>query len=119
MKKILYIGLFLFCSCSKSPHLEGFDTKAWNEDKKACQNVRSELIGTLFQQRDALLGCSEADIIAYLGKPDAQDLDERNVKYLYYYYLPGLQCQSEDQKGAKYIRMRLNSISLVSEIIKL
>ena len=107
------------CHCSKSPQIRNFDAKAWAKDVKACSGKRLVPSDTLFAQRDKLLGLGDTEIIALLGKPDAQDLDERNVKYLYYYYTPGIQCNSENEKGQHYIRFRLNSVSLVSEIIKL
>lgn len=123
MKTIQYILLIIiiaiFCQCTKKANLRNFDALEWKKDVKACNGTRLIPSDTLFSQRDQLLGLVDSDIIDYLGKPDAQDLDERNVKYLYYYYAPGIQCNSENEKGRHYIRFRLNSISLVSEIIKL
>jgi len=113
---ILFVTL---CQCTKKAELRNFDSIAWKNDVKACNGTRIIPSDTLFAQRDKLLGLVDTEIIAYLGKPDAQDLDERNVKYLYYYYLPGNHCTSENEKASHYIRFRLNSVSLVSEIIKL
>ncbi|MFC0185070.1 hypothetical protein ACFFJX_22250 [Pseudarcicella hirudinis] len=96
MKYIQYLFLsLLFCisSCTKKPKLEGFDLEKWQADKGGCKGDRVQMIEQLKALKQELKGVSSNDMEDYLGKPDIQQLADRNQEYYVYFLDKGTHCE--------------------------
>lgn len=115
--------LFVFClslssliSCGPSaPKLEGIDIDAWRDDKEGCGQVRTKSIADLDRQRRSLLKLSEIQILKLLGKPDENELYERNQKFYRYYLEPGPSCDVP-ATNAKFLSIRFNATGRAQEV---
>ncbi|QHT71547.1 hypothetical protein GXP67_35235 [Rhodocytophaga rosea] len=118
MKYGLLLGLVLLCACSDSKTFVNFDHQLWQQDKMACQGIRSKLAVDFENIRRELLGYSQQDIIDVLGKPDIQLLSERTQKFYVYFIETGSQCKGDTGNSkAKTVSVRFNAMGLASEII--
>ncbi|NOT73365.1 MAG: hypothetical protein HOP08_00455 [Cyclobacteriaceae bacterium] len=101
--------LILF-SCGKDlPKLEGMDLDKWKNDKNACLGDRKEMEAALQTEKTKLKGLSEMDIIKLLGKPDGNELSERNQKFYMYYINASPACSLADSSARKLI-LRFNAM---------
>lgn len=119
MKKYFLIGLLLplFLACSEPARLDGFDSTKWKQDKKGCQNQRSQMIADFEGIRRDLYGRPEADIKDILGKPDAEQLMRRGQRVFIYYLEPGAHCSERNKLSeANRAEVRFSALSKVSEI---
>ncbi|MDQ3534392.1 MAG: hypothetical protein M3421_02060 [Bacteroidota bacterium] len=113
---IIYISLLV--SCREKLIIEGFDLQAWKDDKLGCKGVRDQLVPILLEQRDSIVGLSEAEILKALGRPDFQELSRRNQKFYYYHVLPGQQCEGGlSGETNQTLQIRFNSVGYTNEII--
>ncbi|MFM1912449.1 MAG: hypothetical protein RIR51_287 [Bacteroidota bacterium] len=111
---LLIIGL---SSCTKKPNLEGFDLKTFNSDPGACLGKRKETINWLKENKFNFQGTSSNDIADILGKPDIQQLADRNQEYYIYFLEKGPHCNDKTIKSNAYnIAFRFSAIGLVTEI---
>lgn len=108
---------FIFVSCGKDiPTLEGVDQQMWKEDKNGCGNKRSAMQDALTNQKDKLLALEELQIVELLGKPDQNELSERNQKFFYYFLQPSKACNSADTLAPKRLAIRFNAMGLAKEV---
>jgi outer membrane protein assembly factor BamE (lipoprotein component of BamABCDE complex) len=122
IKKTLIVPLITLSlalwACEEPIRLQNFDAEAWKADKKACKNIRKQWIQSLLFQKSTLKGKSRLQILALLGKPDAQELYERGQRFYYYFWDKGVQCIGKnDLKSTKFIKLRISAIGRVTEII--
>jgi hypothetical protein len=114
MKKLFIVLTLMVGACGKPlPTLEGIDLKQWKDDKNGCNHFREKLIETLVSQKDKLLGLSEDDVIALLGRPDQNELYKRNEKFFKYFLEPGPNCKSDSSD--MILSIRFNSVGLAKE----
>lgn len=120
LKKVLF---FLICigalfSCKKNASLEGFEDEKWKNDRLGCNGIRNDLVPVVMEQKEKILGLSEAEVLKTLGRPDFQELSKRNQKFYFYYLLPGRQCEN-GLSGAKEqtLQIRLNSVGYANEVL--
>jgi hypothetical protein len=116
---ILAFFLVIFLnSCKDRISINGFNEQAWKSDLLACNSDRSGLIKLIQQEKNQLSGLSENKILQLLGKPDFQELIERNQKYYYYYYQPGQQCEGRPI-GTKNrtLQIRFTALGYANEIV--
>jgi hypothetical protein len=121
MKKLLSPVLFLvmplLLSCSEPARIPGFDSDAWQQDKKGCNGTRTQLVTDFEKIRRELYGKSEDDIKAILGKPDGEQLMSRGQRVFLYYLEPGTQCEQANKlSNANRAEVRFNALNYVSEI---
>lgn len=118
----LNLLLFLLCccllgACGTPESLRGFDSKAWKDDKNACNGERTRLAPEFEKIRKELYGKKEYVVRNVLGKPDKEELLERSQRIYYYYLEAGEQCgSSEALSDANRAEVRINSLGKVSEI---
>jgi hypothetical protein len=119
MRTILFIilsGLFL-SSCTKKPNLNGLDVEQFKSDRGACKGLRKSQIAWLKAHRLELKGVSSNDIEDELGKPDIQQLADRNQEYYIYFLEPGTHCQDiKKPSSAQSIAFRFSAMGLATEI---
>jgi hypothetical protein len=118
MKRSLLLSVIvvLLTGCGKPlPNLEGVDLVAWKEDRQGCLGKRVPFEESLRNQREKLKGLSEIEVVEMLGRPDLNDLSERNVKYYYFYIDPGPTCANGDSTGTALI-IRFNATGIAREV---
>ena len=108
----------ILLSCGKAlPEIEGMDLSAWRHDKNGCSQIRSESMEKLSDQKDKLLALSEMDIVKLLGRPDVNELSDRNQKLYYYYLEAGSHCPGGDTTAeARRLAIRFNAMGLAKEV---
>jgi hypothetical protein len=105
----LLVFIFLF-SCGKDlPRLENIDVEKWKEDKNACSGNRLTMEKSLQTEIPKLKGLSEMNIIELLGRPDENELYERNQKFYTYFISPGPGCSITDTLSHKLV-LRFNAM---------
>ena len=108
-------GLLLIISCGKPLKIEGFNKTEWQKDKQGCLGIRQSLARVLTRNEREILGGSENDVLEWLGKPDRNELYERNQKFLIYDIEPGAGCAGGN-KLPETLVIRINATGLCSEI---
>ena len=110
------LSLLLLFSCGKSlPHFEGIDENAFKSDKNGCTMKRYAMRESLENQKSLLVGVSEMDIMKLLGRPDRNELYERNEKFYYYFLLPSPSCQERRSDSLKLV-VRFNALGIAREV---
>jgi hypothetical protein len=113
----LILCLLLLSGCFTPESLENFDSKAWKNDRKGCNGERVKLIGEFEALRKEFYGKKEFIVRRVLGKPDQEELLERNQRIYYYYIEPGVQCAGNNNlPEANRVEVRFNALAKVSEI---
>ena len=112
---IMISGLF---ACSEAPdNLNGLDLKKWRGDRGGCNNVRTGLVKDFRKVEGELKGKFADDIGELLGRPDIQQLGERNLKYYVYFLSKGTQCDNIQAKSTSpKVILKFNAVGLLSEI---
>ncbi len=116
----LNIGLvlitMLFACSNPMPVLEGIDTEAWKADRNGCKGERSRMMEAVQSQKEKLKTLSEMDLVKLLGRPDENQLLERNQKFYKYYLDPGPGCTNSDV-APKMLILRINAMGLTKETL--
>jgi len=121
MLKRLYLipllAMSLLCSCGVPDSLKSFDSETWKADTYACGGNRGKLVTEFEKIRKELYGKKEYVLRNVLGKPDSEELLERNQRIYYYYIEPGNQCTDRSALSeANRVEVRINALGKVSEI---
>lgn len=111
---LLSIGLFIACS-NTTPELENMDTERWKNDRNACLGNRKEMLASLQAQKHKLLALKETQIVSLLGRPDNNELYERNQKFYYYHITPAPTCSTPDSVRV-LLEIRFNALGYSKEI---
>lgn len=120
MKNIIFYSLvfLLFISCQGNVEIEGFDGEAWRSDKKACKGIRQQMEPTLKDVKSQFKGLSEYKILEILGKPDQQELYERNQRFFMYFIDPAAECKNTANiANQTKLVLRFSATGRVSEIM--
>lgn len=117
-KHILYCSFLIVMACSSAPDTVGkLNVKKWRGDRGGCNGVRKTLVADFKAVSQDLKGKHINDITDMLGRPDVNQIADRNQKYYVYYLEKGPQC---DQPGAKSasqsVALRFSAIGLLTEI---
>ena len=112
---VLFTGL---AACSPAPDTLGrLDLKKWRGDRNSCKNERKELADDFKAEQKQLLGKFIDDVGELLGRPDIQQLGDRNTKFYVYFLEKGVQCDDIAKKSeAKKVILKFNAVGLLSEI---
>ena len=111
----LFSCILLF-SCGKAlPELDNFDTETWKSDRNACLDKRLSMKKILLEQKDKLLALKETQIVTLLGRPDNNELYERNQKFYYYYLTPAPVC-GQPSETTLQLEIRFNALGYSKEI---
>jgi outer membrane protein assembly factor BamE (lipoprotein component of BamABCDE complex) len=117
MKNVfVLLSALLLLSCSKPlPELQNIDTTLWKEDRNGCNGSRKEMIKAIRKQKDELLKLTEIKIVQLLGRPDGNELYERNQKFYYYNLSPGKNCGIMDSTATQ-LEIRFNAMGIAKEV---
>jgi hypothetical protein len=114
---ILSLMLFLLTACTKQPDLNGFDVEAFKNDRGSCAGTREKQIDWLKTHKMTWKGVSSNDLEDILGKPDIQQLADRNQEYYIYYLEKGAHCEKiESPSTARTMAFRFSAMGLTTEI---
>lgn len=114
---VLLVCVWALWSCTKQPNLAGLDLETWKNDRNACKNQRLGMVEKLKSLRGELKGVSANDMDDYLGKPDIQQLSDRNQKYYVYFLEKGSQCQDIKQAGKSLtMAIRFSAMGVATEV---
>lgn len=120
LKRILYpllLAMGLFSACGVPEGLENFDSETWKEDTYACAGKRTKLVADFEKIRKALYGQKEYVLRNVLGKPDSEELLERNRRIYYYYIEPGSQCTDQTTLSeANRVEVRIGATGKITEV---
>lgn len=117
--KILFLTLFsLLSACSDAPEKIGnLDLKKWRGDRGGCNDARKTLEGDLRAVEKELKGKFADGVGELLGRPDIQQLGERNTKFYVYFLEKGPQCENmQSRSEARKVILKFNAVGLLSEI---
>jgi hypothetical protein len=117
--KILITTLIgLMSACSNPPEkLGNMDLNKWRSDRGGCNNTRKAMEKDLKAAEAELKGKFADTVGDILGRPDIQQLGERNTKFYVYFLEKGPQC--DDMRGksaARKVILKFNAVGLLSEI---
>lgn len=108
--------ILIVTSCGKSlPDLDNLDLSAWEKDKNACGEYRTNHMEAIQNQKEKLLALKESQIIELLGRPDRNELYKRNQKFFYYYLMPSPDCPNASSES-KRLAIRFNAMGLAKEV---
>lgn len=111
------LSLVVLIACGKSsPELENFDTVTWKNDRNGCEGKRSGMIASMQAQTNKLLSLKEMQVVQLLGRPDGNELYERNQKFYYYHFTPGKACAVSDSSTTQLV-LRFSAMGVVTEAI--
>ncbi|MHA6248444.1 hypothetical protein ACXYMU_10935 [Pontibacter sp. CAU 1760] len=114
---LLVCGLAGLGACGTPDGFEDFDSAAWKKDSFACAGDRQKLVEDFEQVRKELYGKKEYVLRNVLGRPDSEELLERNQRIYYYYIEPGTQCSDRTAlSAANRVEVRINALGKVSEV---
>jgi hypothetical protein len=113
--RLSFIFLMLMSCGRPAPSLEGLDLETWKSDKDGCLGKRISMLAALQNQKEKLLGLSENQIMDLLGRPDQNELYERNQKFYTWFLLPAPTC-GEPIDSTKKLIIRFNAIGLAKEV---
>jgi hypothetical protein len=119
MFRLLFLLLLtsLFSSCTKQPDLKGFDLNRWRGDRGGCRGQRAAQADQIRALREELKGVSASDFARIFGKPDLNQLADRNQKYYIYFLEPGPHCQdTKKPSNARSVAIRFSAIGLATEV---
>nr|WP_295929573.1 hypothetical protein [uncultured Dyadobacter sp.] len=117
--KILFLSLLsLLSACSDAPEKIGnLDLKKWRGDRGGCNNARKGLEGDFKAVEKELKGKFADGVGELLGRPDIQQLGERNTKLYVYFLEKGPQCENMQARSeARKVILKFNAVGLLSEI---
>jgi hypothetical protein len=119
MKRLsLLIPLFALTNCAGPDSLGKLNLKAWRNDRGACKGERTQLANDFMAVRDQLKGIHANDLGKMLGRPDINQILERNQKLYVYYVEKGPQCNGNPgaKSNAKSVALRVSAIGLITEV---
>ncbi|MGF1639095.1 MAG: hypothetical protein ACFCUU_18610 [Cyclobacteriaceae bacterium] len=115
--RVALLLVFIIClnGCARKQRFVDFESDAWIEDRNGCEGVRENMKDDLLKVKFRLRGKSTSDIIDILGRPDAQELYQRNQKYYMYYIQPGPECPQKSEKPMTLF-IRFSAVGVANEI---
>ncbi len=118
--KFLYaaIAALLVSGCNSTPDQFGkLDLKKWRGDRGGCNGVRARLEPDFKAEIQNLKGKTANTIGELLGRPDVNEIADRNQKFYVYFLEKGPQCNYPVGKSSsRSVAIRMSAIGLATEI---
>ncbi|MCF0072672.1 hypothetical protein LZD49_19485 [Dyadobacter sp. CY261] len=118
IKVLLTTLIGIVAACSSTPDkLGNLDLKKWRGDRGGCDDARKALEADFKSVEKELKGKFADTIGELLGRPDIQQLGERNIKFYVYFLEKGPQCENMQAKSdSRKVILKFNAVGLLSEI---
>lgn len=117
---LLFLALLpgVSVSCGPAPDTFGkLDVKKWRSDRGGCTGVRATLVPAFRAEIQHLKGNSSNTIGELLGRPDINQIADRNQKYYIYFLEKGSHCDRSGEKSTSpSVAIRMSAIGLATEI---
>ncbi len=114
---VLLLLTLSLASCTHKPDLQGFPVEKWKADKGGCKGERKLLLADFKKIRQNLKGTSSNDFVDIFGRPDINQIADRNQEYYVYFLEAGPHCEDITKKsGAASVAIRFSSVGLAAEI---
>ena len=106
------------CHPEKTSQLsKTLDLTKWQSDRGGCQGVRTNQIVQLKASEESIKGLTQNEVAEVMGKPDRQQLADRNQKFFVYFLEKGAHCEDIKQVSeARSVAFRFSALGLVTEI---
>ena len=117
MLKSLYIIFFILfiAGCSSNVSVS-FDNESWKLDSYGCQDKRIKIHKSIIEYQNEILGLTNKEIIKILGKPERNELYQRNQKFFIYYISPASKCNTINSEETLFLFIRFNAVGLSQEV---
>lgn len=114
---ILLIAL-LISGCSETPDEFGkLNIKQWRSDRGGCNGIRATLVPAFKAEVQNLKGKTANTIGELLGRPDINQIADRNQKFYIYFLEKGPHCDQPGHKSnSRSVAIRMSAIGLATEI---
>ena len=113
---ILLTGSLLSCDTTQDQFGQ-LDLKKWRGDRGGCNGVRATLLPAFKAEVQNLKGKRTNTIGDLLGRPDINQIADRNQKFYIYFLEKGAHC---DQPGVKSqsrsVAIRMSAMGIATEI---
>ncbi len=108
----------LSVSCGPAPDTFGkLDLKKWRGDRGGCNGVRTTLLPAFRAEIQNFKGNSANTIGELLGRPDINQIADRNQKFYIYFLERGTHCDRPSEKSSSpSVAIRMSAIGLATEI---
>ncbi len=116
--KLLFLCLLAgLTNCEPVPDRFGrLDLKKWRSDRGGCQGVRATLVPSFKAEVQNLKGKSANTIGELLGRPDINQIADRNQKFYIYFLEKGVHCDKPGTKSnSRSVAIRMSAIGLATE----
>ena len=115
---VAFLEIALLCGCNPPPDTFGkLDLKKWRGDRGGCNGVRATLVPAFKAEAQNLKGKTANTIGELLGRPDVNQIEDRNQKFYVYFIEKGPQCDQVGSKSeSRSVAIRMSAIGLATEI---
>lgn len=105
-------------SCDPPPDTFGrLDLKKWRGDRGGCNGVRATLLPDFRAEIKNLKGKRANTIGDLLGRPDINEIADRNQKFYIYFLERGVHCDKPGAKSnSRSVAIRMSAIGLATEV---
>ena len=112
LSHIILVSLLAIACTHALPTLDGMDLTLWKEDRNGCKGHRAKMVEALTKEKEKLKALREMEVVQLLGRPDENDLLERNQKSYVYFLGPGPACTGPSGEPRQLV-LRINATGLV------
>lgn len=120
VKQVLLGALLmgLGSGCGSTPDQLGrLDLNKWRSDRGGCNGVRATLVPDFKAESQNLKGKTANTIGDLLGRPDINQIADRNQKFYIYFLEKGTHCNQPGVKSnSRSVAIRMSAIGLATEI---
>lgn len=104
--------------CGSAPDRFGkLDVKKWRSDRGGCNGIRATLVPDFRAESQNLKGKTANAIGELLGRPDINQIADRNQKFYVYFLERGSHCDQPNVKPtSRSVAIRMSAIGLATEI---
>lgn len=109
---------FFLAGCGSVPDQFGkLDLAKWRGDRGGCNGVRATLEPDFKAEIQNFKGKTANTIGELLGRPDINQIADRNQKFYIYFLEAGAHCSPNGQKStSRSVAIRMSAIGLATEI---
>ncbi|GAB3539960.1 hypothetical protein [Spirosoma fluminis] len=114
----LLVLVNVLTGCEPVPDQFGkLNLKKWRSDRGGCTGVRATLVPDFKAEIPNLKGKTANTIGELLGRPDINQIADRNQKFYIYFLEKGSHCDSPPTKSAsRSVAIRMSAIGLATEV---
>lgn len=108
----------LVLGCTPPPDEFGkLDLKKWRSDRGGCNGIRATLESNFKAEIQNLKGKTANTLGEMLGRPDVNQIADRNQKYYIYFLEKGPQCDmAGKQSNSRSVAIRMSAMGVATEI---